>query len=264
MANSNLRRGDIVAVNIPGFTKTHPGVVLSAQYSIEHSNRATVAVGTHNIDKSKRDYTVLVPDAVKYGLEYPTVFAGDQVFTVDQENMVPCGTLMNTEYWHEIIAAFGYAMGMGDTQDSKSAWMAACEKNRQHTKPAPAPQPAAQERAQENTTPPPKAVTPGGMVPARFAKFSSFKGRVLVYCPECKKRFHFFAKDPVTHRDCNCGGDILLEPKTMHLFDYECPACFDKSYGWTNCPDENYMDRCRCGRPIYFYFDKKENRYYGG
>lgn len=276
MENSILRRGDIVAVNIPGFSQTHHGVVISDQDCIEHSSCATVAVGTHNIDKAKGAYTVLVPDAEQYGLEMPTVFAGDQLFTVDQESMTPCGTMLNTPYWPELIGAVIAAMALGGRIVKQSAWATACEKTR--TKRAKAEPPATPAEPAPEPTPaaiisPKIAIAPGATMKdlqtalhtprTGFDKFNTFKGRILVYCPDCGKRFHFFAHEPVSQRECGCGFTIPLEAKAMHRFDYTCPACGDKSFGWTNTPDESYTDTCRCGKVLHFSFDKKASRYYG-
>ena len=87
------------------------------------------------------------------------------------------------------------------------------------------------------------------------------KGFVLLRCPECGNRFHFFLKDYQAVISCKCGCKIDLTDPTLARYEYTCSKCSRKLYGWTNEEEPELEDRCQCGEPVKMVWSKKDKRY---
>lgn len=79
---------------------------------------------------------------------------------------------------------------------------------------------------------------------------SNVKGLALIHCPDCKKTFEIFFREPVAEVKCNCGRTIQLHRHNTAKFEFTCRACKKVVYGYTNLTGaviEAGAMECVCG-----------------
>lgn len=89
------------------------------------------------------------------------------------------------------------------------------------------------------------------------------KGLIFVSCSSCGDRFVTFAKEPVTEHICTCGHTIDLDPCKLAHFEFVCPDCGKRTYGYTNDESAGFWMNCVCGKKVELEWRNKTKSYHG-